>query len=219
MRLARPALNRSPFSPKSRGPVSSSSSIKRPTLVLSSYSSRSCLASCLPSRISDRPAPYCGAVSKKRVPCCQAASTVAAASSSVSSRNMFPSGAAPKPNGPLTSLSRIPISCPLLGAQCGVEPVEHHRVSPSQRAGVGVFSGPFCHGQGDPGGFGCGEGLFDAFGLALEHGVVLAFHDQGGGHDLIGHTVEGVVLDGAQHVGIALNAKHPHAVSQCPAKL
>src|SRR5215470_4915708 len=39
------------------------------------------------------------------MPCCQAASTVAAASSSGMLRNMLPRGAAPKPSGPLINLS------------------------------------------------------------------------------------------------------------------
>src|SRR5215831_6647994 len=39
------------------------------------------------------------------MPCCQAASTVAAASPSGMLRNMLPNGAAPKPSGPLSSLS------------------------------------------------------------------------------------------------------------------
>src|SRR5262245_7054501 len=39
------------------------------------------------------------------LPCCQAASTVAAACVSGMLRNMLPNGAAPKPSGPLISLS------------------------------------------------------------------------------------------------------------------
>src|SRR5262249_2400694 len=39
------------------------------------------------------------------MPCCQAASTVAAASASGMLRNMLPNGAEPKPSGPLISLS------------------------------------------------------------------------------------------------------------------
>src|SRR5262249_8452123 len=39
------------------------------------------------------------------MPSCQAASTVAAASSSGMLRNMLPNGAEPKPSGPLVSLS------------------------------------------------------------------------------------------------------------------
>src|SRR4029077_6291251 len=66
-----------------------------------------------------RPAPYIGAVSKKRVPCSQAASTVASASWSGMSRNMLPNGAVPKPSGPLTTKSLILIGNLLCGA-CGV---------------------------------------------------------------------------------------------------
>lgn len=50
-----------------------------------------------------------GAVSKKRVPWFQAASTVAAASWSGMSRNMLPNGVVLKPNGPFTIKSLIPI--------------------------------------------------------------------------------------------------------------
>src|SRR5262249_12845831 len=41
------------------------------------------------------------------MPCCQAASTVAAASPSGMLRNMLPNGAEPKPSGPLSRLSRM----------------------------------------------------------------------------------------------------------------
>jgi len=67
------------------------------------------------------------------------------------------------------------------------------------RAGVSVLLlGAFRLRSGwTRGGFGCGEGFLNPFGLTLQERVVLAFHDQGGGHDLIGNGRRGVWGGGA----------------------
>src|ERR1700732_3793421 len=72
---------------------------------------------------------------------------------------------------------------------------------------VGVAACAFGLRQSDPGCIGCGEGLFDAFGLTLQKCVVLALHDQRGSHDLIGNTVEGVPGGSAQELGVVLDAE------------
>src|SRR5262245_34810972 len=56
------------------------------------------------------------------MPCCQAASTVAAASSSVMLRNMLPRGAAPKPSGPLIILSLMLMIPPRFGSRGPCQP-------------------------------------------------------------------------------------------------
>src|SRR5262245_10117390 len=56
------------------------------------------------------------------MPCCQAASTVAAASPSGMFRNMLPNGAAPKPSGPPSSLSLMLMIPPRLWSRGLGEP-------------------------------------------------------------------------------------------------
>src|SRR5205807_1933341 len=74
-------------------------------------------------------------------------------------------------------------------------------------------------GQGDQSGGGTGEGLLDQLRLAFEVLVVLGVQDQGGGHDLVGDAVEGVVPDLADQVGERVGAGDPHPVAQPPPDL
>jgi len=74
----------------------------------------------------------------------------------------------------------------------------------------GCVPRPLCLGQGDPGGFGCGEGLFDAFGWPLQEVSCSPSMIRVGARDRIGRHRRGVLFDSPHHLGVVSVRRNTH---------